>query len=621
MQGEQKNFIIAIVLSILIIIGWQIFYVQPQMEKQQAALKAEQQQTAGQQVPGEAGAPAAPAEGSGTATAPAPQAGGGTAPGIVPGTGALRPRELVLAETPRVKIDTPSLIGSINLRGGRLDDLKLRKYRETVEPDSPIITLLNPVGTRDAYFAESGWAPAAGSGVKVPGPKTVWKAPEGAVLKVGQPVTLEWDNGEGLIFRRTFTVDENYMFTVTQTVENRGQKPVVLYPYARVQRHGVPPTQGFFVLHEGLIGVLDGELYELTYKELMEPGTKPVEATSSGGWLGITDKYWAVTVIPFDQQEKIRGRFFHQKSGGRDIFQADWLGLDGVTIQPGGKAEHRVLTFAGAKVVALVDQYASQYGIQKFDLLIDWGWFYFITRPMFWLLHTLQQWLGNYGLAILVATVLIKLLLFPLSNKSYASMAEMKKLQPELERIRELYKDDKLKQQQAMMELYRKHKVSPLAGCLPMLVQIPIFFALYKVLFVTIDMRHAPFVGWIKDLSAPDPTSIFNLFGLIPWDPPLFLQIGVLPLLMGLTMWVQMKLNPPPPDPVQAKLFDLMPIIFTFMLATFPAGLVLYWAWNNFLSIIQQAYIMKKHGAEIHLWENLRNSLPFLRRKADSQKS
>jgi YidC/Oxa1 family membrane protein insertase len=615
MQGEQKNFIIAIVLSILIIIGWQIFYVQPQMEKQQPAQNGAPAATGGTPASGDAAMPQAPAGG-----ASAPSAAG-AAPGTVPGSEALRPRELVLAETPRVRIDTPSLVGSINLRGGRLDDLRLRKYRETVDPDSPIITLLNPAGTRNAYFSESGWAPAAGSNVKVPGPSTLWKAPQGAVLKVGQPLTIEWDNGEGLIFRRTFTVDENYMFTVTQTVENTGDRPVVLYPYARVQRHGVPPTQGFFVLHEGLIGVLDGELYELAYKDLMEETGKPVEATSAGGWVGITDKYWAVTVIPANQKERIRGRFFHQKSGGRDIFQADWLGLDGITVAPGQKAEHTTLTFAGAKVVALVDEYASRYGIQKFDLLIDWGWFYFITRPMFWLLHTLQQWLGNYGLAILVATVLIKLLLFPLSNKSYASMAEMKKLQPELERIRELYKDDKLKQQQAMMELYRKHKVSPMAGCLPMLVQIPIFFALYKVLFVTIDMRHAPFVGWIRDLSAPDPTSIFNLFGLIPWDPPLFLQIGVLPLLMGITMWVQMKLNPPPPDPVQARLFDLMPIIFTFMLATFPAGLVLYWAWNNLLSIIQQAYIMKKHGAEIHLWENLKNSLPFLKRKAESRRN
>ena len=612
MQGEQKNFIIAIVLSLLIIIGWQIFYVGPQVEKQKKLQQAAQEQTASPST-----------SKSADVTAPTPAATDGTggqaqAPGVAaPAPGGMQPRQAVLQKDPRVRIDTPSLIGSINLRGGRLDDLKLRRYRETVSPDSPIITLLNPVGTKNAYFTEVGWAPAPGQNVKVPGRDTVWKAPEGAVLKAGGSVTLEWDNGEGLIFRRTFTVDENYMFSVTQTVENRSDKPVVLYPYARVQRHGVPKTQGFFVLHEGLIGVLDGELYEVRYKDLMEEDAKPQEADSTGGWLGITDKYWAVTVMPRDQKQAIHGRFFHAKVNGTDIFQADWLGKTGVTIAPGAKATQQTLTFSGAKVVALIDNYEKTYGIDKFDLLIDWGWFYFITKPMFFLLHWLYNLLGNYGFAILVATLLIKLVLFPLSNKSYASMAKMKKLQPELERIRELYKDDKLKQQQAMMELYRKHKVSPMAGCLPMLIQVPIFFALYKVLFVTIEMRHAPFIGWIKDLSAPDPTSLFNLFGLIPWDPPLFLQIGVLPLLMGLTMWVQMKLNPPPPDPVQAQIFNWMPVLFTFMLGTFPAGLVLYWTWNNFLSIIQQSYIMKKHGAEIHLWNALKKSLPFLNKGAD----
>ncbi len=608
MQGEQKNFIIAVVLSLLIIIGWQIFYVGPQVEKQKKLQQPPQEQMAG-----------AGARKSSDATAPSPAATSGSngkqaqAPAVAaPAPEGMLPRQAVLAKDPRVRIDTPSLIGSINLRGGRLDDLKLRRYHETVSPDSPIITLLNPVGTKNAYFTEVGWAPAPGQNVKVPGRDTLWKAPKGAVLKAGSAVTLEWDNGEGLIFRRTFSVDENYMFSITQTVENRTGKPVVLHPYARVQRHGMPKTRGYYVLHEGLIGVLDGELYEVRYKDLLKEDAKPQEADSKGGWLGITDKYWAVTVMPRDQKQPIHGRFFHAKVNGTDIFQADWLGKTGITIAPGGKATQQTLTFSGAKVVALVDNYEKTYGIDKFDLIIDWGWFYFITKPMFFLLHWLYKLLGNYGFAILVATLLIKLVLFPLSNKSYASMAKMKKLQPELERIKELYKDDKLKQQQAMMDLYRKHKVSPMAGCLPMLIQVPIFFALYKVLFTTIEMRHAPFIGWIKDLSAPDPTTIFNLFGLIPWDPPLFLQIGVLPLIMGLTMWVQMKLNPPPPDPVQAQIFNWMPVIFTFMLGTFPAGLVLYWTWNNFLSIIQQSYIMKKHGAEIHLWNALKKTLPFL---------
>ena len=524
-----------------------------------------------------------------------------------------KPREMVIAASPRVRLDTPSLVGSINLKGGRIDDLRLKKYHQSVDPKSPIITLLSPVGARDAYFAEAGWAPAAGAKVKVPGPQTLWKAPDGAELKPGQPVVLEWDNGAGLIFRRAFMVDENYMFTVTQTVENRTGKPVTLFPYARVQRHGIPPLQGYFVLHEGLVGVLDGDLKEVKYKDLTKDDAKPVEADSTGGWLGITDKYWAVTVIPADQKEKVHGRFF-RTGGAANIFQADYLSKQGVTIAPGEKASNATRVFAGAKVVNLIDAYEKKHGIAKFDLIIDWGWFYFITKPMFFLLHWLYKLLGNYGFAILAATLIIKLVLFPLSNKSYASMAKMKQLQPDLERIKELYKDDRMKQQQAMMELYRKHKVSPMAGCLPMLVQIPIFFSLYKVLFVTIEMRHAPFIGWIRDLSAPDPTSVFNLFGLIPWDPPQFLMLGVLPLLMGITMWVQMRLNPAPPDPIQAQMFNWMPVLFTFMLASFPSGLVLYWTWNNLLSIFQQAYIMKKNGAEIHLWQNIRESLGFLKR-------
>jgi len=382
----------------------------------------------------------------------------------------------------------------------------------------------------------------------------------------------------------------------------------------------VPKTRGYYVLHEGLVGVLDGDLFEVKYKDLMKDDADPQEADSKGGWLGITDKYWAAAVIPASQKERVHGRFFHQKAAGTDIFQSDYLSKDGVTIAPGAKAQNAARIFAGAKVVNLINAYEKKFGIGKFDLLIDWGWFYFITKPMFWLLHLLFNFLGNYGLAILAATLLIKLVLFPLSNKSYASMAKMKKLQPELTRIKELYKDDKMKQQQAMMELYKKHKVSPMAGCLPMLVQIPIFFSLYKVLFVTIEMRHAPFYGWIRDLSAPDPTSLFNLFGLIPWTPPQMLMIGVLPLIMGITMWVQMRLNPTPPDPIQAQMFNWMPLIFTFMLGTFPAGLVLYWAWNNFLSIIQQAYIMKKNGVEVNIWQNIKDSLPFLKKAGSGQK-
>ncbi len=600
MHHDAKNLILAMALSLAIIMGWQYFFPPPE-----AAKKPAQTTEQGAKPAADATVPSAPAAGQGAGR---PTAGQAAIPGQTT-PAAFQPRQQVIASSQRVRIDTSSLLGSINLKGARLDDLKLKKYHETVDPGSPIITLLNPTGTRNAYFTETGWAPAAGSGVKVPGPDTQWSAPQGAVLAPGKPVTLTWDNGEGLVFSRTFAVDDDYMFTITQTVENKTDKPVTLFPYARVQRHGVPKVQGYFVLHEGLLGVLGGELFEVKYNDLMEEDAEPQEADSQGGWLGITDKYWAVTVIPANQKQKLHGRFFHSKNGATPIFQSDYLAKEGVTIAPGGKAENRTLTFAGAKVVKLVDAYEKQYGIDKFDLLIDWGWFYFITKPMFWLLHWFYNLLGNYGLAILAATLIIKLILFPLSNKSYASMAKMRKLQPEMERIKELHKDDKLKQQQAIMELYRKNKVSPMAGCLPMLVQIPIFFSLYKVLFVTIEMRHAPFFGWIRDLSAPDPTSIFNLFGLIPWQPPSFLMIGVLPLLMGITMWVQMRLNPPPPDPIQAQMFNWMPVIFTFMLGTFPAGLVLYWAWNNLLSIFQQYYIMRKHGAEINLWQNIKTGL------------
>ena len=608
MNGDNKNLILAIVLSVVIMLGWQFFFA-PKKKPVPAG-----QETA-QTLPGKDAANTVPA-------APAGQGASSTAAAPIPGAPATKakPRAAVIAASPRVKIDTESLTGSINLKGGRLDDLKLKKYHETVDPKSPIITLLSPAGAKNAYFAETGWAPAAGSKTAVPGPDTVWSAPDGAQLAAGKPVTITWDNGQGLLFSRTFTVDKDYMFTVTQTVKNTSDKPVTLFPYARVQRHGVPKTQGYYVLHEGLVGVLDGDLFEVKYKDLMKDDADPQEADSKGGWLGITDKYWAAAVIPASQKERVHGRFFHQKAAGTDIFQSDYLSKDGVTIAPGAKAQNAARIFAGAKVVNLINAYEKKFGIGKFDLLIDWGWFYFITKPMFWLLHLLFNFLGNYGLAILAATLLIKLVLFPLSNKSYASMAKMKKLQPELTRIKELYKDDKMKQQQAMMELYKKHKVSPMAGCLPMLVQIPIFFSLYKVLFVTIEMRHAPFYGWIRDLSAPDPTSLFNLFGLIPWTPPQMLMIGVLPLIMGITMWVQMRLNPTPPDPIQAQMFNWMPLIFTFMLGTFPAGLVLYWAWNNFLSIIQQAYIMKKNGVEVHIWQNIKDSLPFLKKAGSGQK-
>jgi len=421
-------------------------------------------------------------------------------------------------------------------------------------------------------------------------------------------VTLSYDNGKGLKFTRTIALDDKYMFTIDDTVANTGSDSVTLYPYALVSRHETPKVQGFYILHEGLIGVVDdGGLEEISYKKAVE--NPPATFKSQNGWLGITDKYWATVVIP-EQGKGFDAKFSGTQSEGRDRFQTDYL-MGPLSIPAGGTGEAKGQVFAGAKEVNTVDAYASKYGIPKFDLLIDWGWFYFLTKPLFFALDFFYKLVGNFGVAILIVTLCIKLVLFPLANKSYVSMSKMKLLAPEMQRIKERYGDDRMRQQQAMMELYKKEKVNPASGCLPILVQIPVFFALYKVLFVTIEMRHAPFFGWIKDLSAPDPTSVFNLFGLLPFDPsqvPVighFLLIGAWPLVMGVTMWVQMKLNPAPPDPMQQKIFAWMPVFFTFLLASFPAGLVIYWAWNNTLSVIQQSVIMARQGVEIPLLENL----------------
>jgi YidC/Oxa1 family membrane protein insertase len=467
--------------------------------------------------------------------------------------------------------------------------------------------LLSPSGSADAFYADFGWSAAPGTTIALPGPESMWTAPQGAKLTPTTPVTLTWDNGEGLVFSRTISVDADYLFTVSREVRNATGSPVTLYPYALISRHGLPDVENFFVLHEGLIGVLGEEgLQEIDYGDLDED-TRVRTFNVTGGWLGFTDKYWAATLIP-DQSEKITARFSNHPAGGQDIFQSDYL-LEPRTVPAGGSASATGRMFAGAKVVSIVDDYSNTHGIPKFDLLIDWGWFYIFTKPMFWLIDWLYRMVGNFGVAILLTTVIVKLVLFPLANKSYASMSKMKLLQPEMMKLKERYGDDRVKQQQAMMELYKKEKVNPMSGCLPIVVQIPIFFALYKVLFGTIEMRHAPFFGWIQDLAAPDPTTLFNLFGLIPWAPPSFLMIGIWPIIMGVTMFLQMRLNPTPPDPIQAQIFTWMPLFFTFLLATFPAGLVIYWAWNNFLSILQQATIMHRQGVKIELWDNLKSLL------------
>ena len=596
MNYDNKNFILAIVLSMLIIFGWQYFYAAPLQKK----LTTETAQT--QQQPGAAGQ--------------ANQAATGAAVPAIPAEAAAANREQALAAAPRVKIETSYVSGSINLKGAMIDDLHLLRYRETIDPKSPTITFLSPSGTPGALFAEQGVVGATGTTAKLPDSNTVWTAPAGAVLSETNPVTLTWDNGEGLKFSRKIEVSEEYLFTVTQTVENTSQAPVAFIPYARIQRQDTPLVSGYWVFFEGMLGWLDGSLHEIHYKDVAGQ-TEPDKKDTTGGWLGFTDKYWAAAIIP-DQKRPVTASFIHTKLGARDVYQTDYLAKDALVVQPGASASVTDRLFAGAKVVRTINAIQANHQIQGFDYIIDWGWFYFLTKPFFYLLDWIKGIVGNFGVAILIATVLVKLAVFPLANKSYASMSKMKKLQPEMERLKVEYPDDKMKQQQAMMELYKREKVSPLSGCLPVVVQIPIFFALYKVILTSIELRHAPFFGWIHDLSAPDPTSLFNLFGLIPWTPPHMLMIGVWPIIMGITMWLQMRLNPTPPDPVQASLFNWMPVLFTFMLGTFPVGLVIYWAWSNTLSILQQSYIMKRHGVEIDFFGNIRNSLPFLKKKAAS---
>ena len=585
---DNKNTLIAIALSALVLIAWQFFFAGPQQKARQE--QQQQQQVQQQAAPTQPAAPgqAAPAV-PGQAAAPAQAA-------------AMTRDEALKAAGERIPIRTDSVAGTIALKGGRIDDLSLVKFHETTDPKSPPIVLLSPSGSPEPFYAEFGWAGAAGANVKLPDATTVWKQEGGGSLGVDHPVTLTYDNGEGLQFRRTIKVDDKYLFTVTDEVVNKSDKPVTLFPYGLISRHGTPPTAGYYILHEGMIGVLgDDGMQEYTYKKIQEKKTVNFDITNA--WFGITDKYWAATLLP-DPKAHLKASFSTGTLGGKETYQTDYL-LDARNIAPGATASATTNLFAGAKEVRQINAYEKELNLNRFDLLIDWGWFYFITKPMFLAIDWLYHLVGNFGIAILLVTLLIKAAFFPLANKSYVSMSKMKKLGPEMQRIKERYGDDRARQQQAIMELYKKEKVNPASGCLPILVQIPIFFALYKVLFVTIEMRHAPFFGWIKDLSAPDPTTVFNLFGLIPWTPPEFLMIGIWPLIMGVSMWMQMKLNPAPPDPVQQKVFAWMPVFFTFLLARFPAGLVIYWAWNNTLSVIQQSVIMTRQGVDIPLLENL----------------
>ena len=616
---DNRNTILAVILSGLVLIGWQYFFNIPQMEKQRATEQAQKQLQSDNPASTPNAAPAItpgstpPQPGTTTPSSPPAIANATAQPAVS--------RESAIAASSRIRIETPQLNGSISLKGARLDDLELNKFRVTVDKTSPPIVLFSPSGTAEPYYAEFGWVAAAGSTVKMPDQNTQWQQDGNGALTPSNPVTIKYDNGEGLTFRRTIAVDDRFLFTIKDDVSNVGAAPVTLYPFALISRHGTPHVSGYYILHEGLVGYLgDQGLKEEGYKKMDDAKSLSFKATN--GWLGMTDKYWASALLP-DTNAQLQAKFSSNLVGNVRTYQTDYL-LDPQTIAIGGTGTANARLFAGAKEARVVGinfpfatglgGYNTQLGLNHFDLLIDWGWFHFITKPMFLALDFFYHVVGNFGLAILLVTVLVKTLFFPLANKSYASMAKMKAVQPQLAALKERYPDDKMKQQQEMMEIYKKEKINPVAGCLPVILQIPVFFSLYKVLFVTIEMRHAPFFGWIKDLSAPDPTNLFTLFGLLNYDPtqlPVFghyLALGIWPIIMGITMWFQMKLNPTPPDPTQKMIFDWMPLIFTFMLGSFPAGLVIYWAWNNTLSVLQQSFIMRRNGVKVELFDNVKST-------------
>jgi YidC/Oxa1 family membrane protein insertase len=576
-MGDTRNLILAIAIALGVLFLYDAFVLQRLAPEQPA-------QTAEQTGPGDP-----------LATAPEGGPGEDFSPPEFEGPAATL--DAALARSQRIDVRTPAIEGSIALTGARFDDLRLLRYETEVDSGVPV-TLLRPQDTADAQYAVHGWAGSQGAPSGLPGLNTEWTLAEGDVLTPQSPVVLEHRAGD-LVFRRTISVDEDYLFTVSDAVTNEGGEAVSLARYALVRQEGVPSDfANFFILHEGAIGVSGTEMFKRKYSNFN--GSTMVERSGQGGWMGMTGKYWLTAVAP-EGAPNMRAQFRSLRGGA--VFESNFM-QDPQSIAPGETLQSQGFVFAGAKTVGVLQGYEESAGIPRLDMAIDWGNFWFLTRPFHWLLTTFNGWLGNYGLAILLLTVLIKIPLFPLNNRAFASMAKMRAVQPKMMEIRERFAADKQRQSQEMMALYKREKINPLAGCLPILPQIPIFFALYKIVFVSIEPRHEPFFGWISDLSAPDPTTIWNLFGLIPWDPsgvPLIgstLAIGIWPILMGITMWAQMSLNPPPPDPIQRKIFAFLPLVFTFVLAQFAAALVIYWAWNNFLTILQQYVIMRRHGTE-----------------------
>jgi len=572
---SSRNTIIFLVCALALFIVYQMFVLEPAQKRRAAELAA--QRPAAVATAGQPGVP----------TAPAIQ----VPPAVT--------RAAALAASPRVPVATPNLQGSLSLKGARLDDLFLTQYRTTVDKTSPPVELFRPEGAPFAWFADFGW-----TGANVPGlptSATVWTLAQGSTLAPGQPVVLTYDNGAGLTFTRRVQVDDKFMFTVTDTVANNGTMPITLAPYGSIQRQGVPKHVGASqIVHEGVTGWLDGRVRRFKYKDLAKK--PPEQFNSTGAWTGITDMYWLAALIP-NPADQVHAVFRDTKTSGVDVYEANFTGA-ARAVGPGQQITSTQHLFAGAKTVPQLQAYQKQLGVEHLDEAVDWGMFWFLTRPIFQFLQFIYQHVGNFGIAILLLTVAVRVIFFPLANKSYESMTKMKKVQPLVEEMRKKFKDDPAKQQQEMMALYQREKVNPLAGCLPLLLQIPVFFALYKVLSVTIEMRHAPFFGWINDLSARDSTTVWNLFGAIPFHPasvPVIggildttLHIGVLPLLYGVTMWLTTSMNPPAPDPTQQKIFQLMPIIFTFIMAPFAAGLLIYWTWSNVLTSIQQYVIMRR---------------------------
>ena len=604
MDEQNKNLILATALSFLVILIWfVVFPPEPPVE--------------------DPNAPAAVTTTDGSGAVLTPSAEGATTPPTP--VSEAETRAAALSEAVRIPIDTPQLKGTISLTGGRIDDLALKSYRETLDAGSDIVTLLSPQGSPDAYYALYGWSPSGDLDfADVPGAETLWSLESGDSLTPSSPVTLVWDNGKGLTFRRSISVDEDFMFSVTQSVENTGDATRRLAPYGILARHGEPDDlKGFFIIQEGPIRHTGEELQEYSYDDVVDFAADPIWGRSadvsnvdSNGWLGFTDHYWMTTLIPASDQP-FTSVFQHEARS--DIYRATaWL--EARDVAAGASAEVTTRLFAGAKEWATIRAYENQGGVYKFLDSIDWGWFFFLTKPIFAVLHWLNAQIGNMGVAIITLTLLIKAILLPLAFKSYVSMAKMKELQPEMEKIKEKAGDDRQKLQKEMMELYKKEKVNPASGCLPILLQIPIFFSLYKVIFVTIELRHKPFFGPFQDLSAPDPTSIFNLFGALPWDGPAagsilaLVFIGILPLLLGISMWLQQKLNPAPTDPTQQMIFAWMPWIFMFMLGSFASGLVVYWIANNTITFIQQYAIMRSQGYKPDVFGNI---IAGFRKKAD----